>query len=137
MGKKKKKKRDEKAGSAGAAEAFSHNPFAALAGSKVAPTPSPPPGSDGGQGEAPSRAANPYRAKVVVRREKSGRGGKTVTRVSGLPDEILPDLALRMKRALGCGAVVEGADLVLLGSLVDRAAAWLEAEGAERIVRGN
>ncbi len=40
-----------------------------------------------------------------------------------------------MKSALGCGAVVEGEDVVLLGSLVERAADWLEGQGAKRVVR--
>ncbi|NOY93643.1 MAG: translation initiation factor [Deltaproteobacteria bacterium] len=74
--------------------------------------------------------------KIVVRRETKGRGGKTVTRISGLGGE-LRLLAKKMKKALGCGASVEGGDLVLLGSLVARVADWLEAHGATRVVRAN
>lgn len=39
-----------------------------------------------------------------------------------------------MKSALGCGATLEGDDLVLLGSLVDQASRWLEREGARNVV---
>jgi uncharacterized repeat protein (TIGR03833 family) len=70
----------------------------------------------------------------VVQREKKGRAGKTVTRVSGLPPEGVEEVARRMKSALGCGATLEGDDLVLLGSLVDQASRWLEREGARKVV---
>lgn len=108
-----------------------HNPFASLAALPVAPAPSP--------AVAPSpreetKVAPLFASKVVVRRETKGRGGKTITRVSGVRAEHREALAARMKKALGCGATIDGDDLVLLGSLVDRAADWLEAEGA-RVVR--
>lgn len=110
-----------------------HNPFAALRGglepAPAAPGPPPP----------EPAAASPAKltAKIVVRREKAGRGGKTITRIRGLPPERLEELASRMKKALGCGAVVEREDLLLLGSLVPRAASWLRAEGATRVIEGN
>jgi translation initiation factor 1 len=71
----------------------------------------------------------------VVRRETKGRGGKTITRIAGVSAMQREELLQSMKRALGCGGVVEGEDLVLLGSLVDRAADWLEEIGARRVVR--
>ena len=49
----------------------------------------------------------------------------------------LKTLAVEMKRAMGCGAMVGGAELILQGSLVDRAVQWLDKEGAAQIVRGN
>jgi translation initiation factor 1 len=121
-------------------EALRHNPFAALARGVEQP---PAEAVEAKATEAPpepveaARAVPRLTAKLVVRRETKGRGGKTVTRISGLPPEHLEDLAARMKKALGCGAVVEGAELLLLGSLVPRAAAWLRAEGATRVVEGN
>jgi translation initiation factor 1 len=60
-----------------------------------------------------------------------------VTRISGVARGEREDLASRMKRALGCGATIEGDDVVLLGDLVERAALWLEGNGARRVVRGN
>ncbi|RLB52288.1 MAG: hypothetical protein DRJ42_15270, partial [Deltaproteobacteria bacterium] len=114
--------------------------FAALGGMPGAPA-SAPVREERKEEEEDPAAAPPselsWKDKVVVRRETKGRGGKTVTRVTGLTRAELPALALRMKKALGCGAVVEGEALVLLGSLVDRAAGWLEAQGAERVIRGN
>ncbi|MCA9575618.1 MAG: translation initiation factor [Sandaracinaceae bacterium] len=79
----------------------------------------------------------PGLGKLVLQREKKGRGGKTVTRVRGLPPDELPRWAGDLKRALGCGATVEGDDVVLLGDLVGRAADWLTARGAKQVVRGN
>ncbi|MBC7171737.1 MAG: translation initiation factor, partial [Polyangiaceae bacterium] len=70
-------------------------------------------------------------------RETKGRGGKTVTRVSGLPEARLEELAAQMKKALGCGAAVEEGEILLLGSLVQRAADWLRRQGAVRVVEGN
>ena len=75
--------------------------------------------------------------KVVVRREKAGRGGKTVTLVTGLPSESLDALARALKTALGCGAVVEEADIVLQGDQTGRTMTWLSARGARNVVRGN
>lgn len=86
--------------------------------------------------DEPATAATP-RGKVVVRREKKGRKGKTVTRVSGIAAADASDWARRMKRELGCGGGVEGDDIVLSGDLTDRAVAWLEAAGVARVVRGN
>jgi translation initiation factor 1 len=117
-----------------------NNPFGGLAALRdalpLAPNVAPNVEADveaaaGPPREAPGSSA----AKIVVRREKKGRGGKTVTRVSGLTADERAPLAKQMKRVLGCGATVEGDDVVLLGSLVDRAADWLEARGARRVVR--
>lgn len=89
--------------------------------------PAPPP-------DAPAVAGVP-----VVRRERKQRGGKAVTVVARLelgPEE-LKALAREMAKALGCGARVEGEDVVIQGDQVERAAAWLERRGARRVVRGN
>ncbi|MCA9610150.1 MAG: translation initiation factor [Myxococcales bacterium] len=127
MAKKKEPKIDTAKGSG-----LGHSPFAALAGLAAPPAPVEEAPAD----EAPAPGAGPrFPHKVVVRREKKGRGGKTVTRIQGIPEAEREALAARLKKALGCGAAVEGEDLVLLGSLVDRAADWLEAEGAKRVSR--
>lgn len=75
--------------------------------------------------------------KIVLSRERKGRAGKTATRVRGLPEARLDELATRMKKALGCGATVEEGDVVLLGDVVERAAKWLREDGAPRVVEGN
>lgn len=75
--------------------------------------------------------------KIVVRKEKKGRAGKTVTCISGLNAEQRQRCIKQMKKALGCGATIESEELVLLGALVDRAADWLESQGARNVVRAN
>ncbi|MFK7990593.1 MAG: translation initiation factor [Sandaracinaceae bacterium] len=109
---------------------LSHNPFASLG----TPAESAPTAAAPAEPDLDTRATPGFDAKVVVRREKKGRGGKTVTRVTGVrtPKAVMQ----AMKRSLGCGATLEGEDIVLLGEVGDRAAAWLEQEGA-RVVRGS
>ena len=78
-------------------------------------------------------------AKIVVRRERKGRGGKTVTLVSGIeraPAQI-EEIARAMRKALGCGSTVEGNVIVIQGDIVPRAQAWLQDHGAKKIVLGN
>jgi translation initiation factor 1 (eIF-1/SUI1) len=77
--------------------------------------------------------------RLVVRREKKGHGGKTVTRIEGLigsPHQ-LDEAARELKRALGCGATVDRADVVVQGDLVERVRAFLGAHGARKIVLGS
>ncbi len=126
------------------APGLSHNPFANLSGfsgASVAPSVTEPSATEPSTTRSEPAAQVPlalgFPDKLVVRLEKKGRAGKTVTRISGLPAAHMAELAARMKKALGCGATQDGRDLLLLGALVERAATWLEAEGARRVVRGN
>ena len=112
------------------------NPFAALSVKKDELPPAPkveaPPAS------ASTPTAPPWGSgKIVLSRERKGRGGKTATRVRGLPEARLDELATKMKKALGCGATVEEGDVILLGDVVERAAKWLRDEGAPRVIEGN
>jgi translation initiation factor 1 (eIF-1/SUI1) len=80
----------------------------------------------------------PLFGRVVLSRESKGRGGKTVT-ATAFRDSSIPDpeaLARELRRALGCGARVEGDRLILQGDQIDRASEWFVARGA-RVVRGN
>jgi translation initiation factor 1 (eIF-1/SUI1) len=130
----KRKREEDRAGSAPARQ-LTHSPFATLAGAG-APSVTPPT-----LPAAPATPATPvppvFKEKLVIRRELKGRGGKTVTRNSGLPAAQRDKLATQMKKRLGCGAVIEGDDVVLLGDLLDRAADWLTERGAPRVIKGN
>ncbi|MFW5920934.1 MAG: translation initiation factor [Polyangiales bacterium] len=146
MGKKGKRSKDEfeRVGTEGAGN-LTHNPFAALQGAGAGEGPAgattPEPDRAASPPEDSARSGGPEAdrlpGKIVLRRETRGRGGKTVTRVEGLPADRREELAQRMKKGLGCGAKVEGDTVLLLGSLVDRAAEWLERQGARRVVKGN
>lgn len=121
-----------------AQEAPFHSPFAGLGALRdVLPPPPEAPASPEPTAAAPTTGQPRALGKLVLQREKKGRGGKTVTRVRGLPAAELERWATDMKRALGCGASVEDGEVILLGDLVTRAADWLEARGASRVVRGN
>ena len=78
-------------------------------------------------------------AKLVVRREKKGRGGKTATLIEGmkLPPSALDRIARELKRALGCGATIESSTIVLQGDMTARVIPWLQARGAKKVVAAN
>ena len=109
---------------------LTHNPFASLR-----PDGAPAPKADDASAE--EQPPTSHEGRLVVRREKKGRGGKTVTRISGLGDVDLPALARDLKRTLGCGATVEEGDVLVQGAQVERAAAWLEQRFGRTVVRGN
>jgi uncharacterized repeat protein (TIGR03833 family) len=102
-----------------------HNPFSQLASLpvKLAAPSNPMP-------SAPAVKPQPVRAipgnKVRLRLETTGRSGKAVTRIEGIPTEHLELIASKLRKALGCGATVEGGDLLLIGSLVERARQWFD-----------
>ncbi|MCC7386149.1 MAG: translation initiation factor [Deltaproteobacteria bacterium] len=118
------KLREELAGSAAASAPTA--PTAATAPTSP-PTAQPP---------APSAKLG---AKLVLQREKKGRGGKTVTRIHGLElsARALEALVSDLKRGLGCGATLEDGDILLQGDLTERAAELLKKKGAQKVVIGN
>jgi uncharacterized repeat protein (TIGR03833 family) len=113
--------------------ALTHSPFAGLAtrpdnAAIIAKTPSNKPVKR-------VAAAPPWQpSKLRVRLESTGRSGKVVTRISGLPPENLEAIASRLRKALGCGATVEESDVVLLGTLAERASQWLDNAGDLRMI---
>jgi translation initiation factor 1 len=66
-----------------------------------------------------------------VRRETSGRGGKAVTVVRGLPldSTALDSLGKRLRTACGSGGTCKDGVLEVQGDHVDRVLALLQAEG--------
>jgi len=121
-----------------------HNPFAMLGELDVlknlAPAPEPPKPEratvpDKGDGDRPpQQTAKPpkptiprnSRGRLVLRREKKDRGGKTVVIISGFAElpgansVMIADLAKELKGKLGCGGSFDRQEIVLQG---DRAAA--------------
>lgn len=68
---------------------------------------------------------------VRVRREKKGRGGKTVTIISGLEGDkkALAALNKTLKRRFGCGGAVKDWAIELQGDLLDQAIKFLQEQG--------
>ncbi len=122
-----------------------HNPFAMLgevdALKNLAPAPeAPKPASKPQAGERhdghrpPLQNAKPpkpvipknSRGRLILRREKKDRGGKTVVVISGFAElpganaVMIADLAKELKGKLGCGGSFDRQEIVLQG---DRAAA--------------
>jgi len=99
------------------------NPFAALSSAGL------PEGSV--QPSAPPPA--PKHPRIVLRREKSQRGGKTVVVVSQLPTHLSPpeieNLAKKAKQHLGCGGAVRGREIELQGDQPARVRQYFEELG--------
>ena len=73
----------------------------------------------------------PVRIIAKLRVEKSGRGGKTVTVVYGLPSNaaFLKDLAADLKKACGTGGTATADGVEVQGDLRERVRALLVARG--------
>lgn len=139
MGKKQKKRRalDE-----ASPNAPFNGAFAGLAGLRDALPAAPEVPEVAATAPGPSDAAAPSASsslpalkRVILQREKKGRGGKTVTRVRGF-EQGAADWAQRLKKRLGCGATVEDGDVILLGDVGDAAERFFVGEGV-RVTRGN
>ena len=87
---------------------------------------------------APEKAAGGAKiSKVALRRERAGRGGKTVTIVS-LPQDYRGDLAAlakELRKALGCGSTMEEGKIVLQGDIMERVEAWFTKKGVTRVTK--
>jgi len=79
----------------------------------------------------PRSATPPDDGFVRIRREKSGRGGKTVTTVTGLPgaEAALDEMLKMLKQLCGAGGTREGRTLEIQGDHRPRVQAKLEALG--------
>jgi translation initiation factor 1 len=79
----------------------------------------------------PGTAPIPDRITAKLRMEKTGRGGKTVTVVYGLPDNdaFLKELSQKLKRACGVGGTVAEAAVELQGDVRDRVRTVLQQLG--------
>ena len=64
-------------------------------------------------------------------RQSKGRGGKTVTRVEGLPlgDEALAQLGKQLRTACGSGGTSKGGEIEVQGDHVDKVIEALKQEG--------
>lgn len=79
--------------------------------------------------EKPAKKAH----RLVLRREKSNRGGKTVVVVSQLPTHLSPpeleNLCRDARKSLGCGGALNGREIEIQGDQADRVRAYFEKLG--------
>src|SRR3954452_4201948 len=97
--------------------------------------------SDGDLRKAPDPALKARKAageRVKVRRETSGRRGKAVTTVSGVPlaDDGLRELAGRLKKRCGVGGSVKDGVIELQGDHRDVVLDVLRADGYDAVLAG-
>src|SRR5690349_8794261 len=97
---------------AGSGAALKHNPFGALSGASAPVAPSAPAAAVA-PSAPPAPAKEPKsRGRLILRREKKQRGGKTVVIVAGLrasahlPESEIAKIAQHLKQQLGCGGAV-------------------------------
>lgn len=80
-----------------------------------------------------SAAVGQSAGRVVLRREKSHRGGKTVIVVADFPSHVssaqIEELARMARRECGCGGTVRGREIELQGDQPQRIRAFFEKVG--------
>ena len=73
---------------------------------------------------------------VRVHRDRSGRKGKTVTLVTGVPSNAQGDVATKLKRALGTGGALQDGVIEIQGDHREVIAARLSAMGFKVKIAG-
>ena len=75
----------------------------------------------------------PKLGRVVLRRERAHRGGKTVIVIHDFAPQItgkrIEELATMLKKSCGCGGTLKGREIEIQGDQPGRIRAVLEAEG--------
>lgn len=115
---------------------LSQNPFAALSSAGLPDGPENVPVS-----ETPVEQAKPKksRGRVDIIRQKAGRGGKTVTVVTGFVGIGLPEketLAKKMQKACGVGGTVKDGQIEIQGDKREEVAKILEEAGFRPVFAG-
>lgn len=115
-------------------QSLGSNPFASLSGAglPVAPQSAIQPAA---RKEAPAK----NRGRVDIKRTTAGRGGKTVTLVTGFVGIGLPEkesLAKKMRNACGCGGTVKDGDIEIQGDQREKIAQILTEAGFRPVFAG-
>ena len=118
---------------------LAQNPFGGLSGAGLPPAPatvrSPRPAAN-----APDRPpAARSRGRVDITRQTAGRGGKTVTVVSGFVGIGLPEkeqLAKKMQKSCGAGGTVKDGCIEIQGDKRDSVAKILTEAGFRPVLAG-
>jgi translation initiation factor 1 len=111
---------------------FGHTPFAGLDSHGLPPGPA-------GQKTPPSRTRVKSRGRVDIKRQTGGRGGKTVTVVSGFVGIGLPEkemLVKKMQKSCGVGGTVKEGRIEIQGDKRVEVARILEEAGFRPVFAG-
>jgi translation initiation factor 1 len=117
-------------------QSLGQNPFAGIGGLNLSPVPDRAPGPATTSGAAP---ATRNRGRVDIKRTTAGRGGKTVTLVTGFVGIGLPEkesLAKKMRNACGCGGTVKDGDIEIQGDQREKIAQILSDAGFRPVFAG-
>jgi len=128
---------------------LAQNPFGVLSGAALPARHAPNPGqTDGPASSQSARPGSPTpapgkpkkdRGRVDLTRETGGRGGETVTVISGFVGIGLPEkeaLAKKMRGACGCGGTVKDGTIVIQGDQRDTLARILLDSGFRPVLAG-
>lgn len=121
----------DEAANSNAEQPFGQNPFAGL------DLPGLPAGPVSSTGQRPAPARK--RGRVEIQRQKAGRGGKTVTVVSGFVGIGLPEkerLAQRMQKLCGVGGTVKDGRIEIQGDKRETVATVLTEAGFQPVFTG-
>lgn len=116
-------------------DSLDSNPFAALSSEGLKSQPAPSSSAP----LAPSPKKKKSRGRLDVKREKAGRGGKTVTVVYGLQTIEMREreqLLKKMKRSCGVGGTIKGANLEVQGDNREAVQRILEDAGFRVVLAG-
>ena len=117
-------------------KSLGQNPFGALSGLNL------PVGKPATATSQPTKAASvpeKNRGRVDIKRTTAGRGGKTVTLVTGFVGIGLPEkesLCKKMRSACGCGGTVKDGEIEIQGDQRERIATILTAAGFRPVFAG-
>jgi len=118
-------------------QSLGQNPFGAL---NPAGLPSVPQVALAQPAKTSSRSQpNTNRGRVDIKRTTAGRGGKTVTLVTGFVGIGLPEkesLCKKMRSACGCGGTVKDGDIEIQGDQREKIAAILSEAGFRPVFAG-
>ncbi|HXA15265.1 MAG TPA: translation initiation factor [Opitutaceae bacterium] len=125
----------------GGGQPLGQNPFSALSGmpSLAKAAESKPGGQANSPKPAPPAALAKNRGRVDIIRETNGRGGKTVTVVTGFIGIGLPEkesLAKKMRAAGGCGGTVKDGQIEIQGDQRETVAKILTEAGFRPVFAG-
>ena len=117
-------------------KSLGQNPFGALSCLNL------PVGKPATATSQPTKAASvpeKNRGRVDIKRTTAGRGGKTVTLVTGFVGIGLPEkesLCKKMRSACGCGGTVKDGEIEIQGDQRERIATILTAAGFRPVFAG-
>jgi len=120
-------------------QSLGQNPFGALSGAGLPVASAPVVSKLAPTGNQPKAAPAKNRGRVDIKRTTAGRGGKTVTLVTGFVGIGMPEkeqLAKKIRGACGCGGTVKDGDIEIQGDQRETIARILTEAGFRPVMAG-